>query len=228
MISIIIPAHNAEHYIQDKIKELQVIKNAQIIVVCNNCKDYTYEKVEQIRKTNKNMINLNFPFYTGKGGAILRGFAVAKGDIIGFVDADNAFYLRDIKKIIALTKKYECVIASKWKGRNFSGVEQSVKRRIYSRAWNFLIKILFGLEYKDTQAGLKFFRKEVIDKINKNFVCTGFEFDVELLWKIKESGFYIKEVPVSLRQSEKSTVRTMSVFLMLWKLMKLKMRLSEI
>src|SRR3989338_9684006 len=108
--SIIIPAHNAENFISDTLKELKAIKNAQLIVVCNNCKDNTFEKVNQLKKKYPNIINLNFPFYTGKGGAILRGFPYAKGNVIGFIDADNAFYLEDIKKIIALTNKYDAVI----------------------------------------------------------------------------------------------------------------------
>ena len=141
MISIIIPANNAESFIGETLRELLILKNAQIIVVCNNCKDNTYEKVENIRKGRKNIVNLNFPFYTGKGGAILRGFALARGSIIGFVDADNAFYINDIKKTIKLTKKYDCIIGSKWKGKYFSDVGQSLKRRIYGRVWNFLIKL---------------------------------------------------------------------------------------
>jgi len=224
MISIIVPAHNAESFIEETLHGLRAIKNAEIIVVCNNCNDNTYAKVEKVRKGWKNIVNLNSPFYTGKGGAILCGFAIAKGSVIGFVDADNVFYVSDIKKLIALTKKYDCVIGSKWKGRYFSYVKQSLKRRVYGRVWNFLIKTLFGLEYKDTQAGLKFFRKKVIDKINRFFICTGFEFDVELLWKIKKAGYGVYEVPVSLRQKEKSTMRTMHILLMLWNLMRLKLR----
>ncbi len=224
MISIIIPAHNAESFIEETIKELQPIKAAQIIVVCNNCKDNTFEKVEQLKKKYSNITNLNYPFYTGKGGAILRGFPYATGDIVGFVDADNAFYLEDVKKIIALAGKYDAVIASKWKGKDFSKVKQPLKRRIYGRIWNFLIKRMFGLDFKDTQAGLKFFRKKVIDSVDRRFTCIGFEFDIELLYKIKKAGFSIKEVPVDLREAEKSTVWTISTVPMMWNLFKLRIR----
>ena len=222
MISIIIPAHNAERFIEDTLNELRAIRNAEIIVVCNNCRDRTYERVEQIIKKRRNVFNLNFPYYTGKGEAILRGFDIAKGHIVGFVDADNTFNISDIKKTIALTKKYDCVIGSKWKDRKFSAIKQPVARRIYSRVWNFMIKRLFNLEYKDTQAGLKFFRSKIIDKIDKNFICTGFEFDVELLWKIKKAGFSIHEVPVKIGKREKSTMRAINFLPMLWNLMKLR------
>ena len=225
VISIIIPAHNAGRFIKDTLDELKPIKNSQIIVVCNNCKDNTYEKVNQMKKKRKNIVNLNFPFYTGKGGAILRGFPYAKGNVIGFVDADNVFYIEDITKIISLTKKYDCVIASKWKGKNFSLVKQSLKRRIYGRVWNFILKSLFNLDFKDTQAGLKFFRKKVIDRIDKDFTCIGFEFDAELLWKIKKAGFTIHEVAAGLRKAEKSTLWTISTVPMLWNLVKLRIRL---
>jgi dolichol-phosphate mannosyltransferase len=224
MLSVVVPAHNAEDFIEKTINELRTIKDAEIIVVCNNCRDNTYGKVEGTRKKVKNIINLNFPFYTGKGGAILRGISVARGGVIGFVDADNAFRVSDIKKAAALTKKYDCVIGSKWKGMYFSKIRQPLKRRMYGRIWNLLVRILFGLDYKDTQAGLKFFRREVIDKIDKRFVCTGFEFDIELLWKIKKAGYSIHELPVNLRKREKSTLWILSTLPMLWNLMKLRIK----
>ncbi len=224
MISIIIPAQNAENYIEDTIKELNGIKNSEIIVVCNNCKDNTFSKVEEIRKRQKNVKNLNFPFYTGKGGAIVHGLKVAKGDVIGFVDADNAFYSKDIKKVIGLVKKYDCVIASKWKSKKFLQVRQPLIRRVYGRIWNFLVWSLFGLEFKDTQAGLKFLKWGVIDKIGRDFVCSGFEFDVELLWKIKKAGFSIKEIPTNFRESRRSTTDALTILPMVLNLLKLRVR----
>jgi len=223
MISIIIPAYNAERYIGHAISELRSIKNSQIIVVCNNCSDNTYEEVELIRKKQRNIINLNFPYYTGKGGAILHGFAVAKGDIIGFIDADNAFDIKDIKGIISLTKKYTCVIASKWMDKEFIKIDQPFLRKLYSRTWNFLIRILFNLNFSDTQAGLKFFKRKVINNINRNFICTGFDFDIELLWKIKEAGYKVHEVPVNFRKVGKSTVLTTHIFRMLLNLLRLRL-----
>lgn len=224
MISIIIPAHNAERFILETLRELRTLRRAELIVVCNNCRDSTYQKVEALRARQRNIININAPFYTGKGGAIARGLAAARGSVVGFVDADSAFYPDDIRRAAALTRRYDCVIASKWKGRSFGSVAQPLKRRIYSRVWNALVKATFGLQFRDTQAGLKFFRREALAAIGTDFVCSGFEFDIELLWKLQKQGCRIHEMPVRLRKSEQSTVWTVSTLPMLWNLLRLRLR----
>ncbi len=204
-ISIVIPAHNEEKNIERSVTEIaDSFRNAQIIVVCNGCTDRTYEIARGIKRPNVEVIN--FHEHIGKGGAILEGFKRADGNIVGFVDADGSFGIDEIKKIIENLKKYDAVIASKWKDKNFFEVQSSFTRKIGSRFWNFFVRLLVGIDFKDTQAGLKFFKREVIDSILKeDFICCGFDFDVELLYKIKKMGFKIKEVYTPIKDSGKST-----------------------
>lgn len=55
---------------------------------------------------------------------------------------------------------------------------------------------MFGLPFYDTQCGAKIFRKEAIDAVLPEIRSKGFEFDVELLWRLKRKGYSIVEVPV--------------------------------
>lgn len=204
-ISIILPAHNEEENIGIILKDLlSKFPYSEIIVVCNACTDATPRIVENISKVNENVkcVNLN---ELGKGIALIEGFKRASSECIGYIDADGAFDSNDIIKIIKELKNSDCVIASKWKGQRFSSVYGSFSRKIASRAWNFLVRIFLGLNFQDTQAGLKFFKKEVFDSIDQDFVCKGFAFDAELLYKIKNKGFRIKEVFVQAKPTKKST-----------------------
>lgn len=204
-ISIVIPAHDEEKNIGETVTDIaDNFRNAQIIVVCNGCTDRTYGIARKIKRPNVEVVN--FHERIGKGGAILEGFKLATGDVVGFVDADGSFRVEDIEKIISGLRKYDVVIGSKWKGKNFFDVQSPFTRKIGSRGWNFFAKLLGDVDFRDTQAGLKFFKRPVIDSmLEKNFVCCGFDFDVELLYKIKKSGFKINEMYVSIKDSGKST-----------------------
>ena len=65
--------------------------------------------------------------------------------------------------------------------------------------FNLLIRLLFGLTYNDTQCGAKVFTKTAIDAVLPQMVSTGFEFDVELLWRLQHAGFRIGKFPSSGR-----------------------------
>jgi len=202
MISIVVPATNEENKIQNTLKDLSKIKNSEIIVVCNGCTDNTYKVAKNTDIKNLRVYNLPKP---GKGNAVLKGLKKVNGDIVGFIDSDGAFDHKSVEKLIKNLDKYDCVIGSKWKGQEFSSVNMPFMRKFSARGWNFLIKILFGMNFVDTQAGIKFMKRKVLDSLNLDFILKGFAFDVELLYKIKEKGFKIKEVYTPVKKMEKGT-----------------------
>jgi len=202
-LSIVVPAHNEEKSIQKTVSGiLGKIRGSEVIVVCDGCTDRTFERAKAIKG---NVKVIRFGEQRGKGAAIAEGFKVARGQYVGFVDADGAFSAESISKILGQLKHHDCVIASKWKGRRFSEVRGGLSKKLFGRAWNAMIKLMIGLDFSDTQAGLKIMRMAVLKKIGTGFRSRGFEFDVELLKKIKESEFDIKEVYVPTRTVKKSS-----------------------
>ena len=204
-LSIIIPAHNEERIIEKTVKNIaDNFRSAQIIVVANGCTDRTYEVAKRVKRPNVEV--LNYYARIGKGGAILKGFKGAKGRIVGFVDADGSFRVRDIERIVNKVGEYDGAIASKWKRRDFFEVQSGFVRKIGSRGWNLFVKMLAGINYSDTQAGLKFFKREVIDAVTKeDFILKGFDFDVELLYRVKKAGYIVHEMYVPIKEGGKST-----------------------
>lgn len=227
--SIVIPAYNEELRIKNTlIKYCKEFRNSEIIVVSNGSIDNTTKIVECMKRDLSQIKLLEFSNALGKGGAIIEGFKVAKGSIIGFVDSDDSFDIKGIKKIINYVEqdKCDCAIASKWKNRSFREVNEPFFRKSASRIWNTIVRILFGFKIYDTQAGLKFMKAKVVKKILNKLTCNGFEFDVELLWIIKNSGFSIKEFFISSIHRENSTFKMKNSIGMLINI--IKVRLSGI
>jgi hypothetical protein len=62
--------------------------------------------------------------------------------------------------------------------------------------------MLFSLPYEDTQCGAKVFKQEAVLNILNDLKTTGFETDVEILWRLKKKGYTIREYPISWKHSE--------------------------
>ncbi len=205
-VSIVIPAHNEEKRISRtleeygmffrKLKERKIL-NFEIIVVINNTSDKTEEIVKRFNKKFKEITYLNFQ-QRGKGFAIVEGFKEAlKGysGLIGFVDADmstppNAFY-----GLIKNINNADGVIANRWDKRSYIQAKQSFLRRILSRGYNTLVRVLFLFNHKDTQCGAKVFKKELVEKIHTKIGASEWGFDVELLFYCKKEKANIKSIP---------------------------------
>lgn len=225
-LSLIIPAHNEEKRILNTLKVYtkffgDLVKNLEIIVVCNNSSDRTADIVSEFSKTDKNVRLVDIPYKIGKGGAILEGFKYVNYDYCGFIDADDAFEQEDLKKMIEALDENDVAIASKWKDKKFFEVNEPFSRKLLSRGWNQLIKWMLYLEFTDTQAGAKFFKRKAIDAIDRNFLCNGFEFDVELLWKFKKAKMKITEVSARTRHMPNSSFKVSYIVNMFSKLVTL-------
>lgn len=226
-LSLIIPAYNEERRIEKTLKSYdeyikEKIKSYEILVVCDGCTDKTPSIVHKFSKKNKHIKLLRFPQKLGKGGGITKGFEFATGNVIGFTDADEAVLPQDFVKLIRKVENgLDCVIASrKIKGAKIL-IKQPIQRRMASKAFNLFVNFLFRLNLNDTQCGAKVFHKGILKKLG-SFETKGFEFDVELLHKIKNLGFEIEEVPITWKHKENTTFSLKNGPNMLVNLIKLK------
>lgn len=100
-ISIIIPAHNEEKYIQQCLQSIknQNIKNIEIIVVCDACSDKT---AQIAKKYTREVYSVNF-MHVSK--ARNYGLKKATGDVFCFLDADSVIEGALLQKIIKRVKE---------------------------------------------------------------------------------------------------------------------------
>ena len=107
-LSVVIPAYNEEKRIAETLKDIDGYLEKQsydyeIVVVVNNSKDKTFEVVQELEKTTvQKAIAMNLK-EGGKGNAVRRGILEkASGDVVMFMDADNATPISEIEKFLSL------------------------------------------------------------------------------------------------------------------------------
>ena len=202
-LSLVIPAYNEEHrigktivYYHDYLSKH--FPEFELIFVVEGTDD-TVNIVNACAEKDSRIKCIYSEKRLGKGGAIIRGFGEATGDLIGFVDADcstkpEAF--GDLIRTLA-NRNNECdsVIASrKIKGTRVLKKEPFLQR-FGSRGFNILVRSLFLLPFKDTQCGAKIFTKDAVSAVLPELGITEFAFDIDLLFRLHAKGFRIKEVP---------------------------------
>jgi len=200
-LSIVIPAHNEEKRIGRMLDAYlpyfceKYGENVEFIVVVNGSTDKTEQVVAGYQKNCPQLKMIVEPGRIGKGGAVRIGFAAAAGDLIGFVDADGATQPHAFDELATGIGDAGAVIGSRWcKGAKVV-IKQTTRRRIASRCFNVVVRMLFGLNISDTQCGAKIVRRDALDVVAPRLGLTQWAFDVDLLYQLKRAGFKVRELP---------------------------------
>ena len=219
---IIIPAYNEEHRIGLILSQIPG-SGGQYLVICDGS-DSTPDIVRNFAAAHPgtDLRCLTYSRRLGKGGAVKEGFSHATTPSVGFMDADASTSVAQMVSLFDALEGADCVIGSRWLPGSIVPERQGILRRFESRGFNLMNRLLFGLSLTDTQCGAKVFKKSAIDAVIGEMVTTGFEFDVELLWRLSLKGYTIKEHPITWQNQGGSRVRGMDSIRMLKSLVSIR------
>jgi len=220
--TLVIPAYNEEERIQILLSDITGSGTTYLFICDGN--DKTAEIIRDFGNANPDMrINcLEYPGRLGKGKAIREGLEKAATPFAGYMDADGSTSLNEMNSLLNGLMVADGVIGSRYVPGSMVTTRQGIFRRLESRTFNLLIRLLFGLPYYDTQCGAKIFKNEPLQTVLPGITSTGFEFDVELIWRMRQSGFVVTELPIIWQNRGDSRVKGQDAFSMLVNLVKLR------
>ncbi|MFH1780146.1 MAG: glycosyltransferase [Candidatus Micrarchaeota archaeon] len=196
MFSVILPTFNEENRVSVVLNELAFAlkkKDCDVIIV-DDSTDSTVDVVNSFKKRFKKLRVLHSNERKGKGNAIIRGFKASKSSKALVMDADSSVSVEQALSLLDFLSEADVVISSRYLKDSYRSVP--FNRWFVSRCFNLLVRLLFGLNYFDTQCGYKAFNKKAMQIIAKESESKGFVWDVEMLLIARKHGLQVKEVPV--------------------------------
>lgn len=220
-LSLIVPTYKQEKTIENDIKRILASftdsrYDYEIIVVVDGMVDDTFKKAKKLENGRVKVVG--YDTNHGKGYAVRYGMAKSKGDIIGFMDAGGDINEKWLSMMLEHFRWYDADIIVGSKRHPVSIVNYPWQRKILSWGYQMLIRILFGLNIRDSQVGMKLYRREVLEDVLPRLVVKTFAFDIEILSVAYHLGYRrIFEAPVSIDFSEvQSTITSKNFRRIVW------------
>ncbi len=211
-VTVFLPAYNEEENIEqavmNSVKVLrEICDDWEVIVVNDASKDRTGEIADRLVREVPGVRVIHHEKNTRLGGALRSGFYGATKDLIFYTDADNPIDMNDLKKAIPLMAEADFITGYRLNR------DEPLKRKVYSRCYNWLIRLLFGLKVRDVNFSFKLVKREVLKKAKLRSM--GSFIDAELLVEARKYGFRIREVGIKYypRVKGESTLATPGVIL---------------
>jgi len=215
-LSFVLPAFNEGAVIEYSLEHLDRVVNSngldyEIVVVDDGSDDDTRLRAMRYASRNSHVRVVGYERNMGKGFAVKTGFLNSRGKFIIFIDSDSEVSFNVVNRYIEALKNADMVIGSKW--HKDSVVDASFVRKLLSRGFNVLVRVLVGLKVCDTQCGIKAVRREAFRDIFRRLSVKRFAFDVELLVLAKFHGLRVVELPV------KVTLKNRFSFKEIWRML---------
>lgn len=201
LVSFVLPAFNEGAVIEHSLERLDRVINGiglgyEVVVVDDGSIDDTRLRALRYASRNSYVRVVGCDRNVGKGFAVKTGFWMCRGKFVIFVDSDSDISFDIVKRYIEALKDADIAIGSKW--HKDSVVDASFTRKLLSRGFNILVRVLTGLRVCDTQCGIKAVRRKAFAEVFRRLSVKRYAFDVELLILAKLYGLRVAELPVKV------------------------------
>lgn len=221
-LSIVIPAYNEEKGIADIILRVLRTENdlaeagvglEELLIVDDGSSDRTVQIVEEIKQQHPLLHLIKHTKNRGYGGALKTGFSQAKGDLVGFLDADGTYPPEYFPQLCEKAiEGAELVIGSRMAGAESS---MPTTRRIGNLFFASLLSILGRQHVSDSASGMRIFSRSILDKIYP--LPDGLNLTPVMSTRALHENLKVAEVPIPYSErvgrSKLSVVRDGTVFL---------------
>lgn len=167
-LSVVIPAYNEEDGIAEIVSRVLAVReklagvgvhDLELIVVDDGSKDRTAE----IAGSLEDVTLIRHPHNKGYGAALKTGFSHARGDLIGFLDADGTYPPEYFPRLCQeALNGGDLVIGSRMAGEDS---QMPLTRRIGNLFFANMISLLGRQKITDSASGMRVFKREVLERV---------------------------------------------------------------
>lgn len=210
LLSLIVPVYKQEKTVERNIRyilsELSFLSfDYEIIVVIDGFLDNSLEEAKKIKSPHLRVEG--YKTNHGKGYAVRYGMAKSHGDVVMFMDAGGDLREEGLSILLEHFRWYNADIIVGSKRHPASKIQYPLFRKVLSLGYQILIKFLFGLQIRDSQVGLKLYRREVLEDVLPRLLVKQFAFDIEILAVAYHLGYKrIYEAPIELDFLDTSSI----------------------
>lgn len=202
VLSIIVPVYRQQKTIARDIRSLVAVLGKlsvpfEIIVVIDGDVDASMSEAKKVR--SQFVAVTGYKANKGKGYAVRFGMAQSRGNIVGFMDAGGDLNPESLGLMLdtLLWQEADIVIGSK--RHPLSKVQYPLIRRMFSWGYQMLTRVLFSVNVRDTQVGMKLYKRTILEDVLPRLLVKQFAFDIEILAVAHRLGYTkIVEAPVEL------------------------------
>ena len=214
-LTIVIPAYNESGRLPATLQQIAQMRTElplrlrEVLVVDDGSRDQTAAVASQAPAGLPVRV-IRYSENAGKGYAIRRGAMEAEGDLILISDADLSTPLTELPKMLSGLELGAVVIGSRAIDRLLVKVRQAPYREWMGRGFNFLLRSITGIPFRDTQCGFKLMSRATARQIFPECIVDGFAWDVEVILRAGRMGHAVVEVPVLWFNAEQSRVNVLT------------------
>jgi glycosyltransferase involved in cell wall biosynthesis len=201
-LSVVLPSYLQATRIADNVRTAlaaldQYGEGLEVIVVVDGNQDGTAAALASVDDPRLRVIS--YPDNMGKGYALKTGSLAARGAWIAWLDSDLDLDPAWLPGLLDQAERTHRDVVVGSKRHPDSIVDYPARRRLYSALYQGLVRVLFGLRVRDTQVGLKVFRRDVLEAVLPVTLVKRFAFDIEILAVAHRFGYRnIAEGPIRL------------------------------
>jgi glycosyltransferase involved in cell wall biosynthesis len=127
----------------------------------------------------------------GLGSVLQLGFAEATGEILIILDLDLSYDIQNMRKVIHLSKNWDCVVCSKYAKTNI----YPFHRKVLSILFYFFCKWVFKVSVRDMGSGFVLVHSRWVR--NESFISKGFGIHCEFFLSLNAQKARILEIPIN-------------------------------